>query len=167
MANPRPLKRTSAFLALIISAGCYHTTISTGVAPSPGQIRDDWADGWFWGAIGPKTIWTPKACPHGVSLIETERSAGNLIVSFLTIGYLHTDADPDHLRDRAAARRDLVLPREARRAPPASLPMTALSTPTRVKGRSRATFWSGSVAESSGSRRTASRRSTSPSSNAT
>jgi len=75
-----------AVVILTLSA-CFHTSVSTGITGTTGRmVKKDWSSGWFWGLIGPGTVFTVAACPHGISLVETERSFGNNVASFFTLG---------------------------------------------------------------------------------
>lgn len=95
------LTRIGSLLAVLLVTACYHTTISTGVAPLPGETRKDWAHGYLWGIIGPETVRTDGVCKHGVSLVETEHSFLNMLVSALSLG-IYT---PVTIRFRCAAPR--------------------------------------------------------------
>ncbi len=70
----------------VLSAGCFHATIETDLAPSNRRIENKWASGWILGLVPPPTVETAEQCPNGVARVDTERSFLNQIVSILTIG---------------------------------------------------------------------------------
>lgn len=71
--------------ALLCTAGCYHATIETGLAPSNEVIEKDFASGWIYGLVPPSTVETQSKCPNGVSKVETQLSFVNQLVAFLTL----------------------------------------------------------------------------------
>jgi hypothetical protein len=81
-----------AVVALLLSAGCYHATIDTGLTPSTVQIEKHWASGWIYGLVPPSTIETAAKCPSGVAKVETQLSFANQLVDFLTLG-IYTPMD--------------------------------------------------------------------------
>jgi len=70
----------------VLSAGCNHATIDTGLTPSTVKIENKWANGWVFGLVPPETVETAEECPDGVARVETELSFLNQLVSILTIG---------------------------------------------------------------------------------
>jgi hypothetical protein len=85
--------------ALLALSACFHTTVSTGVAPAPGEVRKEWAAGWLWGLIGPAKVRADAACQHGISTVDTEHSFLNQVASFFTMGIYA----PMSIRIRCAA----------------------------------------------------------------
>ena len=73
-------------MVAVLSAGCFHATIETDLAPSNRRIENKWASGWILGLVPPPTVETAQRCPNGVARVDTERSFLNQIVSILTIG---------------------------------------------------------------------------------
>ncbi len=69
---------------LVVTAGCYHATIETGLAPSAQTISKGWASGWIYGLVPPSTVETAAKCPNGVAKVETQLSFPNMLVGWLT-----------------------------------------------------------------------------------
>ncbi len=72
--------------AVSLVAGCYHATIETGAPPATETVRSDWASGWLWGLVPPKTVSTAATCTNGVSKVETQQTFLNGLVHVLTAG---------------------------------------------------------------------------------
>lgn len=84
------MRRSIALLiGVVFSAGCYHATIETGLAPSAQVIDQPWAHGFVFGLIAPATVQTQQRCPKGVSKVETQMSFVNGLAAALT-GSLYT-----------------------------------------------------------------------------
>jgi hypothetical protein len=88
------LRRSSAILASILLAGCYHATIETGLTPSTQVLEQSFASSWIYGLVPPKTVSTTSRCPDGAAKVETRLSFVNQLVGFLTLG-IYT---PMHIR---------------------------------------------------------------------
>ena len=71
---------------IIAISGCYTATIETELTPSNIMIENNWAAGWVYGLVPPKTVETAAKCPHGVAKVMTQLSFPNQLVGFLTIG---------------------------------------------------------------------------------
>jgi hypothetical protein len=82
MAFSKPL----AVIAAMTLAGCFHATVETGAPPATQTVQNDWASGWLWGLVPPKTISTAATCPDGVSRVETQQTFLNGLVHLLTVG---------------------------------------------------------------------------------
>jgi hypothetical protein len=86
------MRRTMTALALALAvtlSGCYHATVTTGMAPAPApnaEVSRSMASGWLWGLVPPSITDTAAQCPRGVSRVETQISVGNRLVSWLTGG---------------------------------------------------------------------------------
>jgi Bor protein len=78
-------RKTIAAL-LLLSAGCYHASIESGMKPGTDKIEQEWASGWAWGLVGPAPIDAQSACKGGLSKVETEHSFLNGLVGTLTLG---------------------------------------------------------------------------------
>jgi Bor protein len=70
----------------LVLSGCYHATIETGAKPSNVTVRHQWASGWIYGLVPPKTVETAAKCTTGVSRVETQQSFVNGLVGILTLG---------------------------------------------------------------------------------
>jgi len=77
----------AALAAIMLTAGCYHATIETGLAPSPQTVEKSWAHGWLFGLVPPSTVETREKCGgKGAAKVETNLSFANQVASFLTSG---------------------------------------------------------------------------------
>ena len=100
-------RKTIAAL-LVLSAGCYHASIESGMKPGNDKIEQEWASGFAWGLAGPDPIEAQSKCASGLSKVETEHSFLNGLVGAVTLG-IYT---PMHLTVTCAAGpgADLLLP---------------------------------------------------------
>ena len=73
-----------AFCMMALS-GCYTVTIETNLPPSNMTIQKNWAAGWIFGLVPPKTVETAAKCPHGVAKVMTQHSFANGLVALLTL----------------------------------------------------------------------------------
>ena len=80
------MSRTTIAALLLLSAGCYHASIESGMKPGNDKIEKEWASGWAWGIVGPDPIEAQSKCASGVSKVETEHSFLNGLVQFVTLG---------------------------------------------------------------------------------
>ena len=71
---------------LSLLAGCYHTTIETGRAPSPQQIDVPWAHSFLYGLVPPEVVDAEEECSSGVARVETQLSFLNKLSGVLTLG---------------------------------------------------------------------------------
>jgi hypothetical protein len=78
-------RKTIAAL-LLLSAGCYHASIESGMKPGTNKIEEEWASGWAWGLVGPQPIEAQSKCTNGLSRVETEHSFLNGLVGAVTLG---------------------------------------------------------------------------------
>ena len=108
-------RKTIAAL-LLLSAGCYHASIESGMKPGTNKIEEEWASGWAWGLVGPQPIEAQSKCTSGLSKVETEHSFLNGLVGAVTLG-IYT---PMHLTVTCAA------------GPTADLPLPAAPAPASV-----------------------------------
>jgi hypothetical protein len=76
----------SVLCLLLLSAGCYHATITTGLPLSNEVITKPFASCWIYGLIPPSTVETAAKCPHGVAKVETQLSFVNSLVGMITAG---------------------------------------------------------------------------------
>ena len=78
--------RTTIAALLMLSVGCYHASISSGMKPGNDKIEEEWASGWAWGLVGPQPIEAQSKCSSGLSKVETEHSFLNGLVGAVTLG---------------------------------------------------------------------------------
>lgn len=72
--------------ALVLSAGCYHATITTGRPAGSTVVENQWASSWIGGLIPPSTVNVASQCPNGVAQVETQHSFLNMLAQFVTLG---------------------------------------------------------------------------------
>jgi hypothetical protein len=81
------LRSILASLALALPAtGCYYAVIDTGRPQSVRTVEEGWAHGYAGGMVPPKLGEIVERCPHGAARVEAHRSAGNMLVTMLTLG---------------------------------------------------------------------------------
>jgi len=85
----RPRLAITVIGTVLLSAGCYHATIETGLTPSTQVIEKPWASGWILGLVAPSPVETMSKCPGGVAKVETQLSFVNQLVAWLT-AYIYT-----------------------------------------------------------------------------
>jgi hypothetical protein len=107
-------RTTLAALLFLLSTGCYHASIESGMKPGNDKIEKEWAAGFAWGLAGPDPIEAQSKCPNGLSKVETEHSFLNGLVGGLTLG-IYT---PMHLTVTCAAGPTADVPQRA--TPPAA-----------------------------------------------
>lgn len=73
-------------LVLVMTAGCYHATVETGLPPSPETVEVPWAHSFLYGLVPPSTVNVAQECPAGVSRVETQLSFVNQLANFITFG---------------------------------------------------------------------------------
>jgi hypothetical protein len=73
-------------IVILLSAGCYHATVDTGLPPSNEQITKSFASSWIAGLIPPSTVETASKCPNGVAQVDTQLSFVNQLVGIITLG---------------------------------------------------------------------------------
>ena len=81
--------RRAMLLMLCMSglvAGCYTSTITTGLPTGNKVIEKKWASSWILGLVPPETVDAAAECPGGVAKVVTQQSFTNMLVRFLTIG---------------------------------------------------------------------------------
>ncbi len=71
---------------VVAISGCYTATIETGLTPSNIMIEENWATGWIYGLVPPKTVETAAKCPQGVAKVVTQLSFLNQLAGALTMG---------------------------------------------------------------------------------
>lgn len=101
-----PTKASLSPLALaVVLAGCYHTTVETGLPPGTQTLEREWASAWIYGLVPPAVVETASRCPNGVARMETQISFLNGLVGVLTFGIFTpmtltvTCAGPDSMDD--------------------------------------------------------------------
>jgi hypothetical protein len=103
------MARKTLAAVLLLSAGCYHASIESGMKPGNDKIEKEWASGFAWGLVGPDPIEAQSKCTSGLSKVETEHSFLNGLVGAVTLG-IYT---PMHLTVTCAAGPTADAPQQA------------------------------------------------------
>jgi hypothetical protein len=93
-------------LGVVLSTGCYHQVVHTGLAPGNVVVEHWFVSTWIWGLVPAKPIDVHRECPAGVSRIMSETSRVNVFVTILTIGIYA----PKHVRVDCALYKASALP---------------------------------------------------------
>jgi len=78
-------RQTMMAVLFLLSAGCFHASVETGMKPGTDRIEKEWANSWVFGLVAPETIEAQSKCTTGVSKVETQHSFLNALVAFFTI----------------------------------------------------------------------------------
>ena len=78
------MKRALLFSLLLTTAGCFRTTVLTGLPEGDTKIDLPWQKSWVFGLVPPDTINTKPRCPNGVAKVMVEQSFLNGLVAGLT-----------------------------------------------------------------------------------
>lgn len=70
----------------ILTVGCYHATVNTGLNPSAQTYTESFASSWVYGLVPPSTVEAAEHCPNGVARVETKLSFVNQLVGIITLG---------------------------------------------------------------------------------
>lgn len=79
------MPRTTIVVLLLLSAGCYHASIETGMKPGSDRIEKEWANSFIFGLVPPDPVDAKSKCTSGVSKVETQHSFLNALVAFFTL----------------------------------------------------------------------------------
>lgn len=80
------MRSVFAFLLILVTNGCYYAVIDTGRPQSVRTVERGWVSSYAGGLVRPKLGEIVERCPHGAARVEAHRSAGNLLVTALTLG---------------------------------------------------------------------------------
>lgn len=77
---------TLASIALFAS-GCasYNTRIVTGLPPG-GEVKEQGSTFYVYGLVGDQTVDLAQVCPAGVASVQTQMSAGDKLLTAITLG---------------------------------------------------------------------------------
>jgi hypothetical protein len=70
---------------LVVSTGCYHAVVETGLEPAATAYHEKWEASWFIGLV-PARVEATNLCGGPWARVETQQSFLNGLVSFLTLG---------------------------------------------------------------------------------
>ena len=99
------MARKTLTALLLLSAGCFHASIESGMKPGNGRDREGVGCSWVFGLVPPEPIEAQSKCTAGVSKVETEHSFLNALVRLLHHPNLHPDAPHPDLRREPDRRR--------------------------------------------------------------
>lgn len=85
LADKRRLPILPLLAAGLLTNGCFHTVIDTGLQPGPVGYEQEWETAWLIGAV-PARVDATEACQGPWARVETEQSFLNGIVTVLTLG---------------------------------------------------------------------------------
>lgn len=71
--------------SLLASSGCFHSAVLMPTVP-PGDKHSTWVNGWLWGSVGGQISADTFCAGRGVARVDTKRSVGNILVSWVTLG---------------------------------------------------------------------------------
>jgi hypothetical protein len=74
------------FALFLLTAGCYHAQITTGLEPSDEVYEETWAAGFIRGLVPPDIVEAEQRCPNGVARVETQLSFMNQVATILSFG---------------------------------------------------------------------------------
>lgn len=77
---------TPIILLAVLSSGCYHAKISTGLPASADTINIPWAHSFIFGLVPPAEVDATTKCTNGVAMVETQMSFLNGLVGGITYG---------------------------------------------------------------------------------
>jgi hypothetical protein len=69
----------------LLTTGCFHSVIDTGLQPGPVGYEEEWETAWLIGAV-PARVDATEACRGPWARVETQQSFLNGIVTVLTLG---------------------------------------------------------------------------------
>ncbi len=81
----RGLVTLTAAAVLLVSTGCYHSIIDTGLEPGPVAYHEGWETAWLVGLI-PAEVDARGVCRGPWARVETQQSFLNGLVTLLTLG---------------------------------------------------------------------------------
>lgn len=73
-------------VAAVVTTGCYHATVVTGLPASSETVSQQWAAAWIDGLVPPSTVESASKCRNGVAKVETQMSFTNMLVGMITFG---------------------------------------------------------------------------------
>jgi len=79
------MARTTIAALLLLTTGCFHASVDSGMKPGAEKIEKEWASSWVFGLVAPEPIEAKTQCPSGVAKVETEHSFLNALVAFFTL----------------------------------------------------------------------------------
>ena len=75
-----------ALVLLVVSSGCYQTSVVTGQPAGTTVVERPFALGFVYGLVPPPVLNVAQECPQGVAQVDTQQSFVNGLVSALTFG---------------------------------------------------------------------------------
>lgn len=103
--------------SVLVSSGCFHSAVLMPTVP-PGDKHSTWVNGWLWGSVGGQVSADIFCQGRGVARVDTKRSVGNILVSWVTLG-IYT---PSHVSVTCAGEPQYVPPPYGAPPPPYGAP---------------------------------------------
>ena len=79
-------RRTLVVALALLTAGCFHQKVHSGLTPSETIVEKQFVATWLWGIVPAEPIDVRQQCPSGVATVETQQSFLNGLVGALTLG---------------------------------------------------------------------------------
>ena len=79
-------RRTLVVALALLSTGCFHQKVHSGLTPSETIVEKEFVATWLWGIVPAEPIDVRQQCPSGVATVETQQSFLNGLVGALTLG---------------------------------------------------------------------------------
>lgn len=73
------------FTFAVLSGGCYHVKVDTGMEPSNMKITKTWAPSFIGGLVPPAVVETASKCRNGVATVDSQLSFLNMVAAALTL----------------------------------------------------------------------------------
>ena len=75
--------RATVVCCVGLSAGCYHVTVDTGLAPGY-QTKTIWAHSFIYGLVPPSVVEAKAQCGNGIARVESQLGFVHQLVGLLT-----------------------------------------------------------------------------------
>ncbi|MFN8580306.1 MAG: hypothetical protein U0163_04920 [Gemmatimonadaceae bacterium] len=77
--------RAGALVGLLMTVGCYHQVVQTGLPAGDKKIERPWTATWIFGLVPAQPIDVRKECASGVAYVDTQMTFANGLVSALPL----------------------------------------------------------------------------------
>lgn len=82
----RALRAALAVSAFVLTTGCYHQVVNTGLPASSTVVQRSFHPTWIFGLVQAQPIDVRQQCPNGIALAGTRMTFLNGLVGALTLG---------------------------------------------------------------------------------
>lgn len=133
MRYSRLLTGLALGLTLALLSGCYHVRYHRKCSyQGPPVAR--WNHFFLWGLAGSAEVDVREFCPQGMARVVTHRSAGNIVVSILTLGLYSPSMVEVWCAAPGTLQRPAPAPTRAPAPQPSHVPTVDPEQPTRAPG---------------------------------